>query len=272
MRRRVRLRACHARASNSRLTRSSWRTWPQRKLRRKVPSVDGALTRQSRTPAVPPARSASASSMQSPPAQRGGDQRHYLVAGVGPARRITQVQALLYQLGKTEVQGQGGLGGAGRHCPPGGDRRRRLGCGRGGCVVASIGCSFSGVGLPLQNHYPRFRGAPSCRFRTLTRPTPSVDSGLAEATRCVVLIRTEAGLPSPTNTTTGLANTRCATICSHWSSQAASSASLRRIKSLGLQFIPHKPPQPLPLSSAAFPVGIPNWRSRVLLSRTYSYT
>ena len=40
--------------------------------------------------------------------QRGGDQRHYLVAGVGPARRITQVQALLYQLGKTEVQGQGG--------------------------------------------------------------------------------------------------------------------------------------------------------------------
>ena len=40
--------------------------------------------------------------------QRGGHQRHYLVAGVGPARRITQVQALLYQLGKTEVQGQGG--------------------------------------------------------------------------------------------------------------------------------------------------------------------
>ena len=40
--------------------------------------------------------------------QRGGDQRHYLVAGVGPARRITQVQALLYQLGKTEVQCQGG--------------------------------------------------------------------------------------------------------------------------------------------------------------------
>ena len=40
--------------------------------------------------------------------QRGGDQRHYLVAGVGPARRITQVQALLYQLGKTEVQSQGG--------------------------------------------------------------------------------------------------------------------------------------------------------------------
>ena len=41
---------------------------PQRKLRRKVPRVDGALTAQPRTPAVPPARIASASSMQSPPA------------------------------------------------------------------------------------------------------------------------------------------------------------------------------------------------------------
>ena len=40
--------------------------------------------------------------------QRGSDQRHYLVAGVGPARRIAQVQALLDQLGKAEVQGQGG--------------------------------------------------------------------------------------------------------------------------------------------------------------------
>ena len=39
-----------------------------RKLWRKVPRVDGALTAQPRTPAVPPARSASASSMQSPPA------------------------------------------------------------------------------------------------------------------------------------------------------------------------------------------------------------
>ena len=33
-----------ARASNSRLTRSNWRICPHRKLRRKVPRVDGALT------------------------------------------------------------------------------------------------------------------------------------------------------------------------------------------------------------------------------------
>ncbi len=33
--------AAQARASNSRLTRSNWRTWPHRKLRRKVPRVEG---------------------------------------------------------------------------------------------------------------------------------------------------------------------------------------------------------------------------------------
>ena len=60
--------AAQARASSSRLTRSSWRTWPHRKLRRKVPRVDGALTVEPRVQAVPPVRNASASSMQSPPA------------------------------------------------------------------------------------------------------------------------------------------------------------------------------------------------------------
>ena len=35
----------------------------------------------------------------------------------------------------------------------------------------------SGVGFLLQNHYPRFKGAPSCHFRTLTRRPHSVDSG-----------------------------------------------------------------------------------------------
>ena len=61
--------ADQARASSSRLTRSSWRTWPHRKLRRKVPRVDGALTTQPMALAVPPVRSTSASSMQSPPAR-----------------------------------------------------------------------------------------------------------------------------------------------------------------------------------------------------------
>ena len=60
--------AAQARDSNSRLTRSNWRMWPHRKLRRKVPRVDGALTTQPMAPAVPPVRNTSASSMKSPPA------------------------------------------------------------------------------------------------------------------------------------------------------------------------------------------------------------
>ena len=61
--------AIDTRASSSRLTRSSCLTCPQRKLRRKVPKVDGALTTQPKTLAVPPLRNASASSIQSPPAR-----------------------------------------------------------------------------------------------------------------------------------------------------------------------------------------------------------
>ena len=53
-------------------------------------------------------------------------------------------------------------------------------CGRGGCVVASFGCSFSGVGFPFKNHYPRFRGAPFHAIGTPLIYTPSVDSGLKE--------------------------------------------------------------------------------------------
>ena len=34
----------------------------------------------------------------------------------------------------------------------------------------------------LQNHYPRFRGAPSGHFRMLTKRPPSVDSGLDNTT------------------------------------------------------------------------------------------
>ena len=55
-----------------------------------------------------------------PPARK--RQRHNLVAGVGPARRIAQVQALLYQLGKAGAEPRW-LEGAARHWPPGGDRR-----------------------------------------------------------------------------------------------------------------------------------------------------
>ena len=100
--------ACQARASNSRLTRSNWRTWPHRKLRRKVPKVDGALTVPPRVQAVPPVRNTSASSMQSPPARAEATSVINLVARVRPTRGIAQVQVPVNQLGQAQVQGQRG--------------------------------------------------------------------------------------------------------------------------------------------------------------------
>ena len=49
-----------------------------------------------------------------------------------------------------------------------------------------------GSALLFQNHYPRFTGAPSCRFRTLTRRPPSVDSGLGFSRgACGVVVEAE---------------------------------------------------------------------------------
>ena len=67
--------------------------------------MDGALTVPPRVRAVPPVRNASASSMQSPPASAEATKVITLSAGVGPARGVTQIQALLHQLGKAEVVG-----------------------------------------------------------------------------------------------------------------------------------------------------------------------
>ena len=58
--------------------------------------------------AVLPVRNASASSMQSPPASAEVYQSRNLIARIGSARRIAQVQVPVNQLGQTQVQGQGG--------------------------------------------------------------------------------------------------------------------------------------------------------------------
>ena len=42
------------------------------------------------------------------PSQRGGHQRHHLVAGVGSACCMAQVQAPVNQLGQAKAQGEGG--------------------------------------------------------------------------------------------------------------------------------------------------------------------
>ena len=50
---------------------------------------------------------------------------------------------------------------------------------RASSVAASIGCSLFPGGFLFQNHYPRFRGAPSAFFKGCPQGRPSVDSGLA---------------------------------------------------------------------------------------------
>ena len=77
--------------------------------------MDGALTALPRTQAVPPARNASASSMQSPPAS--ADATSVIILSPVLARPGASPRSRrLYQLGKAEVQGQGGGKELGRHC------------------------------------------------------------------------------------------------------------------------------------------------------------
>ena len=98
--------AAQARASNSRLTRSSWRAWPHRKLRRNVPRVDGALTVPPRVRAVPPVRNTSASSMQSPPAS--ADATRVIILSPVFARPVALPKSRrCWTLGQAQVQGQG---------------------------------------------------------------------------------------------------------------------------------------------------------------------
>ena len=60
------------------------------------------------TRAVPPARSTSASSMQSPPARAEATRVIILSPGVRPARRAAEVEVLPEELGQAKAQGEGG--------------------------------------------------------------------------------------------------------------------------------------------------------------------
>ena len=84
------------------------RVRPHRKLRRKVPRVDGALTTQPRTPTVPPARSASASSMQSPPASAEATSVSILSPVFAPSRRAAEVKVMVDEFPQAQVPGEGG--------------------------------------------------------------------------------------------------------------------------------------------------------------------
>ena len=116
--------------------------------------VEGALTTlKPRAQAAPPDAQRIGVVDAVAASQRGSDQRHYLVAGVGPARRIAQVQAVVVE---------GDLDAVG--------------------VVAwqlLLGAPSLGSVLCFENHYPKFWGAPFCFFRRSLTRARSVYSGLS---------------------------------------------------------------------------------------------
>ena len=145
---------------------------PPSKAAQEDPRVDGALTVRPRARDVPLVRITSASSVQSPSASS-FCRRCWLCLLHGPGPGVGQ------PVGAGQGAGRGWPEGVARHWRQGGGRQRRFGCDLDGGVAASIGRYFSSTGLLLQNHCPRFKGAPFGHFRTLTRRLPTVDSGLS---------------------------------------------------------------------------------------------
>ena len=98
-------------AGRSRLTRSSWRTWPHRKLRRKVPRVGAqggwrfyrAAQGAGRRPGAQRIRVVDAVAAR----QRKGDQRQHLVPPVGPPWRAAEVEAMVDEFPQVQVPGEG---------------------------------------------------------------------------------------------------------------------------------------------------------------------
>ena len=160
--------AAQARASSSRLTASSWRTWPQRKLRRKVPRVEGALTVKPSTRPVAPARRASASSMQSPPASADMHQ----LSSLSPTLALTgavspRSSALVHQRLQPQHAPRAWPAAAGPRRPPGDRRRRPRRAVARREKIASIRCSLSGSMGVRKRHLPSTKG---CLIRLLRSP------------------------------------------------------------------------------------------------------
>ena len=135
------------------------------------------MTVPPRVQAVPPVRNTSASSMQSPPASAEATSVIILSPAFARPGASPRSRRCWTSSGRPRCRARV----AGRSSPALATRRRsskrmriRSGWLRGSIYWVLL---FRGRFLSL-NHYPRSTGAPSCRFRALTRPPPSVDSGL----------------------------------------------------------------------------------------------
>ena len=101
--------ADQARASSSRLTRSSWRTWPHRKLRRNVPRVAGAFHAADGASRPAGAQHVGVVNVRHrrTASQRGRRQSQHLVSRIRPPRRICEVNVVVDEFTQTQVLGEG---------------------------------------------------------------------------------------------------------------------------------------------------------------------
>ena len=106
---------------------------------------------------------------------------------VRPSRRAAEVKVMIDEFPQAQVPGEGGRqeqAGIGHQAMV---VKEDAGYGRVCSVAASIGCSLFPGGFLFQNHYPRFRGAPSSFFKGCPQGRPSVDSGLDQKSRGIAM-------------------------------------------------------------------------------------
>ena len=131
--------------------------------------------------------------MQSPPAKAEATSVSILSPRVRPSRRAAEVKVMVDEFPQAQVLGEGG-------------RKEQSGIGHQAVVVKDdadavgivrwqhlLGAPCFRAGFLFQNHYPRFRGAPSAFFKGCPQGRPSVDSGLDA--RCSLAARHVLAFP-----------------------------------------------------------------------------
>ena len=110
--------------------------------------------------------------------QRSRHQRQHLVAGVGSAWGATPGRDAGQPVRAGPDAGPAWLAGSAQHWPPGGGRQRRFGCGRGGHLVASFGCSLFLVGFLSRNPLSQMHRSTFLPLQHAATLISSVDWGL----------------------------------------------------------------------------------------------
>ena len=157
--------AAQARASNSRLTEIQLADMAPPEAAQKGPQggwrLDHAADGASR-PAG--AQHVGVVRMQSPPAR--AEATSVITLSPVLARPGARPRSRRRSTSSRKMPAQRGWHGSAQHWPPGGGRQRRFGCGRGGHLLASFGCSCLGTVSCFKSHYPRWTGALSYPFST----------------------------------------------------------------------------------------------------------